>query len=172
MTKLFRRLTLAAAALAIAASVGPASAHHSFAMFDRGKTIEIEGTVQLTVNVHDEQGQPLAGARLQLTPARKPGSGMGFETVLMVLPRPPSPPGTFREVEAGRYVLDGLGAGLYDVSARVANNAITPPIRSPAAARRNPCPTTSHRTLASGAPSATLIPISRARPRASCASTP
>jgi Family of unknown function (DUF6152) len=37
---------LVAAGLALAAAVGPAAAHHSFAMFDYTKTVELDGTVR------------------------------------------------------------------------------------------------------------------------------
>lgn len=81
--------------------------------------LEVEETVQLTVNVRDEQGKPLSGARITLTPvARSPGR-MGFAESMLVLPKPPCPPGLFHEVEPGRYVVADLAAGLYDVTARV-----------------------------------------------------
>lgn len=80
--------------------------------------IEIEATVQLTVNVRDELGEPLSGARIQLSPGRRPGTNRGFSEVLMVLPRPASSARVFSEVEPGRYVNASLGAGLYDITAR------------------------------------------------------
>jgi hypothetical protein len=80
--------------------------------------IELEPIVQLVVNVRDEQHKPLAGARIQLTPAGKLES-RGFGEVLMFLRGPLTRPEAVRELEAGRYVIAGLGAGLYDVTARV-----------------------------------------------------
>ncbi len=83
--------------------------------------IEIEATVQLTVNLRDERGEPLSGARIQLAPGNRPGAGrgMGFSQALMILPRPASPPVAFREVEPGRYLNASVGAGVYDLTARV-----------------------------------------------------
>lgn len=82
--------------------------------------LEVEETVELTVNVRDEQGKPLSGARLLLTPASGTASRAGFlSEALMFLPRPPCPGELFREVEPGRYVVNDLGAGRYDVTARV-----------------------------------------------------
>jgi hypothetical protein len=61
----FRALGLAA--IAVAMSAIPASAHHSFAMFDAAKTVKLEGTVKdfqrtnphrwILIMVRDEQGQ-------------------------------------------------------------------------------------------------------------------
>lgn len=88
-----------------------------------GVTIEIEATVQLTVSLRDERGEPLSGARLQLAPQRKLDSGRGAGEIFMVLPRNVSPPAAFDEVEPGRYVNTSLGAGIYDLTARVAGLA-------------------------------------------------
>ena len=49
VSKLMRRpgvLLIATAAVAASAMVAPASAHHSFAMFDNGRNMTIEGTVK------------------------------------------------------------------------------------------------------------------------------
>lgn len=78
--------------------------------------IELEGTVQLTVNVRDAEGKPLSGARLRLAAGRPPGGSMGFSEAFLVLPRPISPEGIFREVEPGRYVNASLGSGHYDLT--------------------------------------------------------
>ncbi len=88
-----------------------------------GVLIEMESTVRLTVNVRDEAGQPLSGAELRLAPARRPDASMGFADVLAFLPKPASPRGAFAEFEPGRYALAGLGAGRYEVSARVVGRA-------------------------------------------------
>lgn len=60
--------TLGLASIAVALSAIPASAHHSFAMFDGNKSITLEGTVKdflwtnphawVVIVVQDEQGQP------------------------------------------------------------------------------------------------------------------
>jgi hypothetical protein len=70
------------AALAAATLAGPALAHHSFAMFDAGKTVELSGTVKefewlnphvwLHIVVNDPTGKPVswsfeAGSPGQLT---------------------------------------------------------------------------------------------------------
>lgn len=83
-----------------------------------GVLIELETLVQLTVLVKNEAGEPLSGADLRLAPARDPDQSFGFFDVASFLPRPPSPTGTFTEVEPGRYVNSRLGAGTYEVSAR------------------------------------------------------
>ncbi|MSR61247.1 MAG: hypothetical protein EXS08_02200 [Planctomycetes bacterium] len=88
-----------------------------------GLRIEVEGTVRLTVNVRDEQGQPLSGARLQLAPAHRLDRRQDFGAALIFLPKPRTPAGVFSEVEPGRYVLASLCAGLYDITARVAGLA-------------------------------------------------
>lgn len=88
-----------------------------------GVRIELETLVQLTVNVKDQAGEPLAGVDLRLAPARDPDQQMGFFDVTAFLPRPPSPTGTFTEVEPGRYLNTKLGAGNYEISARSAGHA-------------------------------------------------
>lgn len=60
--------TLALVGLLVAGAVMPASAHHSFAMFDRTKTITLKGTVKefqwinphcwIVILVPDAKGQP------------------------------------------------------------------------------------------------------------------
>ncbi len=81
--------------------------------------LEIQGLVELTVNVRDPAGEPLSGAELRLTPARPAGGGMGVRDALVFLPRPVHPAPVFREVEPGRYVNAEVGAGRYEVAARV-----------------------------------------------------
>src|SRR5215510_1595004 len=46
MTKMFCGLNLAVIAVLLSASAGPATAHHSFAMFNREKMMEVSGTVR------------------------------------------------------------------------------------------------------------------------------
>ena len=88
-----------------------------------GVLIELEGTVRLTVHVRDEAGEPLSGADLRLTPARRPGATPGFADVFAFLPKPASPRAAFAELEPGRYVNTSLSAGRYELSARVAGRA-------------------------------------------------
>ncbi len=88
-----------------------------------GVLVELESTVRLTVNVRDEAGQPLSGADLRLAPSRQGEPDMGFAGMLAFLPRPASPRGTFAEFEPGRYLNAGLGAGRYEITARVAGRA-------------------------------------------------
>ena len=87
-----------------------------------GVLIELESLVQLTVNVRNQAGEPLAGVDLRLAPARDPNKGLGLFDVTAFLPRPSAPTGTFTEVEPGRYVNAQLGAGNYEVSARAAGH--------------------------------------------------
>ena len=64
--------TLVLAGLAAAALTAPAWAHHSFAMFDADKTVELSGTVKdfqwtnphswLDIEVMDEAGKPVQWA--------------------------------------------------------------------------------------------------------------
>ena len=88
-----------------------------------GVLIEMESTVRLTVNVRDEAGAPLSGADLRLTPGRKANANASFVDVVALLPKPASPRGAFAEVEPGKYALGGIGAGRYEVTARVAGRA-------------------------------------------------
>jgi protocatechuate 3,4-dioxygenase beta subunit len=87
-----------------------------------GLLIEMEDQVQLTVLVRDEAGAPVAGADLRLAPERQ-REKRGFFEPLAFLPRPPSPRGTFLEVEPGRYVNARVSAGRYEVQARVPGRA-------------------------------------------------
>ncbi len=87
-----------------------------------GVLVELDYTVRLTVNVHDEAGEPLTGADLRLAPAR-PSDADTFGGVLAMLPKPASPRGTFAELEPGRYALADLGSGRYELTARVAGRA-------------------------------------------------
>jgi carboxypeptidase family protein len=80
--------------------------------------IELEPIVQLTVLVRDTDQKPISGARIQLAPAAKPME-RGFGEVLMFLRGPSTRAELVHEVEPGRYVITGLGSGLYDVTARV-----------------------------------------------------
>ena len=84
--------------------------------------LEIEATVQLTVHVRDDLGQPLSGAKIRVTPARKEGN-RGFAEVLFILPKHPSRPEVFQEVEPGSYVNTSLGSGVYEVGVRAADRA-------------------------------------------------
>lgn len=88
-----------------------------------GILIELEATVQLTVHVRDEAGQPLGGADLRLEPALPAKVRGDFGSVLAFLPRPTSPPLTAAELEPGRFRIDALGSGRYQVTARVAGRA-------------------------------------------------
>jgi len=83
-----------------------------------GVLIEIESTVQLTVNVHDAEGKPLSGADVRVVPGHKKSQNpaMGF---VNLIPRPTPRVTGFAETEPGRYVNASLGAGLYEVTARV-----------------------------------------------------
>lgn len=81
--------------------------------------IEMESAIQLTVHVQDQQGEPLSGARIQVDPTPPGGSETALDGLLSGLLRSPGKTGTFREVEPGQYVVTGLGAGLYDLTARV-----------------------------------------------------
>ena len=86
----FRALSLAAiAAFALAV---PASAHHSFAMFDASKSVTLQGTVKefewtnphswLRVTVNDEKtGKPLLWALELSSPARLTTMGMHADSV-------------------------------------------------------------------------------------------
>jgi len=86
----FRALSLAAiAAFALAV---PASAHHSFAMFDATKSVTLQGTVKefewtnphswLRVTVNDEKtGKPLLAALELSSPARLTTMGMHADSV-------------------------------------------------------------------------------------------
>jgi len=86
----FRALSLAAiAAFALAV---PASAHHSFAMFDATKSVTLQGTVKefewtnphswLRVTVNDEKtGKPLLWALELSSPARLTTMGMHADSV-------------------------------------------------------------------------------------------
>jgi len=87
-----------------------------------GILIELGSLVTLTVNVRNPAGQPLSGVDLRVAPAR-PRNQMSFFDVTAFLPRPPTPTGTFSEVEPGRYVNAKLGAGTYEVAARQAGFA-------------------------------------------------
>ncbi|HEX6883316.1 MAG TPA: carboxypeptidase-like regulatory domain-containing protein [Planctomycetota bacterium] len=88
-----------------------------------GILIELESTVELTVNVRDEAGQPLSGADLRLEPVLTTKARGDFGQMLAFLPRPRSPRLTVAEVEPGRYRLSELGTGRYQVTARVAGRA-------------------------------------------------
>lgn len=88
-----------------------------------GVLIEMEPTVSLTVNVRDDAGQPLPGADIRLAPGRQSDANMGFADALALLPKPPSPRGTFAEVEPGKYTIAGIGAGRYRITAHYAGRA-------------------------------------------------
>ena len=86
----FRALSLASVA-AFALAV-PASAHHSFAMFDAAKSVTLQGTVKefewtnphswLRVTVNDEKtGKPLLWALELSSPARLTTMGMHADSV-------------------------------------------------------------------------------------------
>ena len=86
----FRALSLAT--IAVAAFAMPASAHHSFAMFDATKNVTLKGTVKefewtnphswLRVNVVDEKtGKPLLWALELSSPARLTTMGMHADSV-------------------------------------------------------------------------------------------
>jgi len=87
--------------------------------------VELETLVRLTVNVRDEQGEPLPGARLQLTPTGTDQEDIGLREALAFLPRPANPEGLFREVEPGRYANERLCAGVYELTVRVPGLAPT-----------------------------------------------
>jgi hypothetical protein len=83
---------LGLASVAIAAFAAPAFAHHSFAMFDTGKTITLKGTVKeyewtnphswLRVMVADQaSGKSLQWAFEMSSPARQITLGMTPDTV-------------------------------------------------------------------------------------------
>ena len=73
------------AAIAMAAFAAPAPAHHSFAMFDQQKTVEIQGTVTefewiaphawIRLNVPDAQGKMLPWAIEMSPPVIAAGNG-------------------------------------------------------------------------------------------------
>lgn len=88
-----------------------------------GVLIELGSLVSLTVNVRDPAGQPLSGVDVRIAPSRARERQIGFFDPAMFLPRPPTPAGTFTEVEPGRYVNTKLGAGTYEVAARQAGFA-------------------------------------------------
>jgi hypothetical protein len=84
--------TLCLGALAAAAVAAPAFAHHSFAMFDAGKTLTMKGTVKefewtnphswLRVMVMDDKsGKPLLWALELSSPARLTTMGMHADSV-------------------------------------------------------------------------------------------
>ena len=86
----FRALSLATIAAAI--FVMPASAHHSFAMFDAAKDVTLKGTVKefewtnphswLRITVTDEKtGKPVLWALELSSPARLTTMGMHRDTV-------------------------------------------------------------------------------------------
>ncbi|MAB78545.1 MAG: hypothetical protein CMJ89_04240 [Planctomycetes bacterium] len=82
--------------------------------------VELEANVHLTVNVMNSAGDPLSGARIQMTPRATPGSsGMGFAEILMVMPGNVNREDIFREVEPGKYENERITPGTYDVVARV-----------------------------------------------------
>lgn len=103
------------------------SPHEPWSVTSTGRTenvlIELKGQVGLTVHVADEAGAPLSGTRLMLKPKRKDSGGMGFGMALSFLPRPVSPPGTFRETEPGTYVCGALTVGDYVLDVRAAGRA-------------------------------------------------
>jgi hypothetical protein len=84
--------TLALAAVAVASFALPAAAHHSFAMFDATKTVELKGTVKefLMVNPHswinvmvtDAKGQSKEWAIEMRAPAGLMRSGWTAKTVV------------------------------------------------------------------------------------------
>src|SRR2546430_14527170 len=85
----FRALSLATIAAAI--FVMPASAHHSFAMFDAAKDVTLKGTVKefewtnphswLRITVTDEKtGKPVLWALELSSPARLTNMGMHRDT--------------------------------------------------------------------------------------------
>ena len=87
----FKALSLAAIAATYALAV-PASAHHSFAMFDAAKDVTLKGTVKefewtnphswLRVMVTDEKtGKPVLWALELSSPARLTTMGMHRDTV-------------------------------------------------------------------------------------------
>jgi Family of unknown function (DUF6152) len=80
------------AAVAVAAFVAPALAHHSFAMFDAEKTVTLQGTVKefewvnphswLRVMVNDEKtGKPMLWAIEMSSPGRLVTMGMHADSV-------------------------------------------------------------------------------------------
>jgi hypothetical protein len=84
--------TLSLASIAVAVFAAPASAHHSFAMFDATKTITLQGTVKefewtnphswLRVMVNDEKtGKPMLWALELSSPARLTTMGMHSDSV-------------------------------------------------------------------------------------------
>ena len=86
----FKAMSLTA--VAVVALSAPASAHHSFAMFDATKTVTLNGTVKefewtnphswLRVNVTDEKsGKPLLWALELSSPARLVTMGMKSDSV-------------------------------------------------------------------------------------------
>ena len=86
----FRALSLATIAVGI--FVVPASAHHSFAMFDAQKEVTLQGTVKefewtnphswLRVTVNDQKtGKPVLWALELSSPARLTTMGMHADTV-------------------------------------------------------------------------------------------
>ncbi len=87
---ILRSITLAGVAASLLSF--PALAHHSFAMFDRGISIEVEATVDelqwtnphtwLEVIALDEQGQPMALAFEMSSPTSMARSGWTPRTVV------------------------------------------------------------------------------------------
>ena len=84
--------TLSLAAIAVSALAAPASAHHSFAMFDANKSVTLQGTVKefewtnphswLRVMVKDEKtGKPVMWALELSSPARLTTMGMHRDSV-------------------------------------------------------------------------------------------
>lgn len=83
---------LCVAMIAAASFSAPAGAHHSFAMFDAGKTVTLQGTVKefewtnphswLRVNVADDKtGKNMMWALEMSSPARLTTMGMHADTV-------------------------------------------------------------------------------------------
>ncbi|HLK81059.1 MAG TPA: DUF6152 family protein [Xanthobacteraceae bacterium] len=83
---------LSLTAVAVAAFVAPAAAHHSFAMFDAEKTVTLQGTVKefewvnphswLRVMVNDEKtGKPMLWAIEMSSPGRLVTMGMHADSV-------------------------------------------------------------------------------------------
>ncbi len=71
----------------------------------------LEPALRLTVEVRDQQGSPIAGARVGATGDRQSG-GRGVE---VGRPPPGCPPPAHATDEGGRFVLDGLPADRYRV---------------------------------------------------------
>ena len=80
--------------------------------------VELGATLSLAVEVTDDAGEPVTGARIRLTPKIAAGKGMmGVAELMMILPGNTNRSEVFVEVEPGRYVNGELTPGLYEIVA-------------------------------------------------------